>query len=164
MIRIRVLLAVLPLALTSPVVARDSLGIWNDWGAFRDGGVPRCYAIAMAEPAPGRANDFQPYVTVGIWPTRGISGEVHARLSRRPRPGTAVTLSIGGEHFTLQGGESDAWSADPRSNAAIIAALRSAGGMTITTRDRDGHLRHDTYRLSGAASAIDAATLGCARR
>jgi hypothetical protein len=42
------LIGLLPAA---PATARDSLGIWNDWGAFRDAAVPRCYAIAMAQPS-----------------------------------------------------------------------------------------------------------------
>ena len=43
------------LALTAPALARDSLGMFETWGAFRDPanspGGPRCYAIAKAEHA-----------------------------------------------------------------------------------------------------------------
>jgi hypothetical protein len=32
-----------------PLAAKDSLGVFSDWGSFRDPQVPRCYAIAAAE-------------------------------------------------------------------------------------------------------------------
>jgi hypothetical protein len=144
-------------------MARDSLGIWNSWGAFADAGVPRCYAIAMADKVEGRENEFQPYFTVGNWPRRGMRGEVHVRLSRRLGPGSAVTLSVGGQRFALVAGAADAWAADRRMDAAIVAAMRSASTMTVTARSAAGRVFSDTYVLAGAASAMDAALLGCAQ-
>lgn len=150
------------LACAAPALARDSLGIWADWGAFRDIGVPRCYAIAMATAMPGRHNDFQPYVTVGTWPRRGTRGEVHVRLSRRLAPGGPVKVALGGQTFALVAGQADAWSQDGRMDAAIVAAMRSASDLTVTARAADGRTFKDYYRLAGAASAMDAAALGCA--
>ena len=61
------------LALTTPLSAKDSLGVFSDWGAFRDTAVPRCYAIAM--PAASRLQrDFEPFATIGTWPRRGLRG------------------------------------------------------------------------------------------
>ena len=147
----------------APAMARDSLGIWNTWGAFADAGVPRCYAIAMADTVEGRNNEFQPYFTVGTWPRRNARGEVHVRLSRRLGPGGTVTLSIAGERFSLVAGAADAWAQDRRMDAAIVAAMRSAGSMTITARASGGRGISDSYALAGAASAMDAAMLGCAQ-
>ncbi len=48
-------------------------------------------------------------------------------------------------------------------DAAIVAAMRSAGGMTVTARARDGRGFSDSYSLAGAATAMDAATVGCAK-
>jgi len=39
-------LAFLIAAFATPAQARDSLGVFESWGAFRDPSVPRCYAIA----------------------------------------------------------------------------------------------------------------------
>ena len=47
----RRLLPLILLALASPLAARDSLGVFGQWGAFRDPDVPRCYAIAKAQPS-----------------------------------------------------------------------------------------------------------------
>ncbi len=158
----RLVLAAL-LLVAPPALARDSLGIWNNWGAFSDAGIPRCYAIAMADKVEGRVNEFQPYFTVGTWPRRGTRGEIHVRLSRKLGPGGTVTLSITGQRFTLIAGATDAWAADRRMDAAVIAAMRSAATMSITARSAAGRTFTDVYVLAGAASAMDAAMLGCAQ-
>ncbi len=152
----------LPLLLiASPALARDSLGMFGTWGAFRDGAVPRCYAIAMAEPGRG-PHSFTPYADVGIWPRRGVRGQVHLRLSRRLAPDRPVTLSIGGQTFRLSAGGGDAWAPSPREDAAITAAMRSASTMAVHARDASGKVFSDSYGLAGAATAMDAAMLGCA--
>ena len=49
-----------------------------------------------------------------------------------------------------------AWSRGPAQEAAIIAAMRSAGGMRIEGRSAGGRFI-DRYALDGAPTAIDAA-------
>ncbi len=156
-------LAIAVLLIAAPAQARESLGIWNEWGAFRDPGVPRCYAIAMAHASSGRANETQPYLSIGIWPKRGVRGEVHVHLSRRLAPNARVTLAIGSEKFALTAGAGNAWAQDKRMDAAIIAAMRSASDLAISARAANGRAFRDLYHLSGAASAMDAAALGCAQ-
>ena len=145
-----------------PALARDRLGVWNDWGAFRDAAVPRCYAIAMAADSPGKTRETAPYFTIANWPRRGIHGEIHLRLSRATAPGRPVTLSLGGQKFPLVSGGIDAWAPDRRGDAAVIALLRGNGDAVVTATARDGRPVRDVYHLAGAASAIDAANLGCA--
>ena len=51
----------LPLALAflaAPLAAKDSLGVFTDWGAFRDASVPRCYAIAIPTESKVKAVPF----------------------------------------------------------------------------------------------------------
>lgn len=156
--------ALLALAVTGTALARDSLGVFSTWGAFRDPAVPRCYAITMATKIAGRAQEFQPYFTVGYWPSRNIRGAVHIRLARRLAPGSTVNVSFPEANFTLQTGQADAWPANQTTNAAIIAQLRSARSMVVIARGADGRSFRDSYVLGGAASAMDAAALGCARR
>lgn len=160
--RLPLLLAAL--ALASPLAARDSLGVFGQWGAFRDPGVPRCYAIAMAEePRRGETRERTPYASVGNWPARGVRGQVHVRLSRAVAPGAAISLAVGGRRFALAGSGADAWARDERMDAAIVAAMRSASSMSVSSRDRSGRRFTDRYSLEGAATAVDAATVGCAR-
>lgn len=146
----------------APALARDSLGVFGTWGAFRDPAVPRCYAIAMAAPS-SLQRDYQPYASVGTWPRRQVRGQIHFRLSRKLQPGAAIMLALGGNKFALAGGGGDAWAADRRMDAAIIAALRSASEMTVSAKGADGRGFSNTWQLDGAATAMDAATVACAR-
>ncbi|NTZ42961.1 hypothetical protein G7A66_07645 [Altererythrobacter sp. SALINAS58] len=142
--------------------ARDSLGIFQNWGAFRDGTVPRCYAIAKAEPST-LSRQYRPFASVGTWPKRNIRGQLHIRLSRELAPQATVTLYIGGERYRLASGGGDAWAKDRAMDAAIVAAMRVAGQMIVGGRDSSGRRFSNTYDLSGAATAMDAATVACAR-
>jgi len=159
----RKLMMIAAALVATPLAARDSLGVFATWGAFRDPTVPRCYAIAMARSSE-RARDYQPFASIGTWPKRGVRGQLHIRMSRAVAPNAAIALSVGGRRFALAGGGGDAWAADKAMDAAIVAAMRSARMMTVSARDTRGRSFFDSYPLEGAATAMDAATVGCARR
>ena len=160
---VRHALAILAL-LAVPALARDSLGMFESWGAFRDPGMPRCYAIAMADKPRGAKVDYQAYADVGHWPKRALRNQVHFRLSKRVLPKTPIRLTIDRQQFLLVGGGGDAWAVDRRMDAAIVAAMRSAKAMRVRATAANGRGFSDHYSLPGAASAIDAAALGCAPR
>lgn len=145
-----------------PASARESLGLYATWGAFRDPVAPRCYAIAMADPST-QQREYQPFAAVGTWPRRGVRTQVHFRVSRRLAPDMPIVLSIGDRRFALTGGGGDAWAANAGDNAAIVAAMRSAPRMQVSGRDMQGRRFANSWPLSGAASAMDAAAIGCAR-
>jgi hypothetical protein len=151
----RLLALALLLLAAGPLAARESLGVYESWAAFRDASPPRCYAIAKAQgktPAPA-------YATVSLWPDKGVRGAVHLVLSREVPAQGSVRLTIGDKRFDLVAKGRNAWGADPRADAAIVAAMRSGSRMSVAGRGFT-----DRYTLSGAATAIDAATVGCARR
>lgn len=151
--------------IASPLAAKDSLGVFGQWGAFRDPQTPRCYAIAAAQADTRnvRNREHAPFASIGTWPKRGVRGQLHFRLSRTLAASPTIALSVGGQRFTLTGGGADAWAADQRMDAAIVAAMRSASTMSVSARDSDGRRFTDRYSLAGAATAMDAATVGCAR-
>ncbi|HUD93756.1 invasion associated locus B family protein [Sphingobium sp.] len=154
-------LSTLTLLMATPAGARDSLGIFENWGAFRDPGAPRCFAIA--EPVARRGQARKGFASVGNWPRQRVRGQLHIRLSRTRSTQAPVTLSVGERRFTLVAGQVDAWAPDARNDAQIIAAMRSASSMSVQTVGADGRAFADSYALRGAATAIDAAALGCAR-
>ncbi|MEL7446216.1 MAG: invasion associated locus B family protein [Pseudomonadota bacterium] len=154
------LIALASLGLSSQAAAKDSLGVFSNWAAFRDtAGSPRCYAIAKAQ---GSARDYAPYASVATWPTRNIRGQLHFRLSRRMTDDSQIVLRVGETTFELIGGGGDAWARDKSMDAAIIAAMRSASTMRVSARSAAGGRFTDRYRLNGAATAMDAAVVGCA--
>lgn len=159
--RLVTIFAVLLAGLATPALARDALGMFGEWAAFRDPAVPRCYAIAKAAPSTLQ-RDYQPYADVAFWPKQGVRGQVHFRLSRKLAGDAKITLNIGGQRIALTGGGGDAWAVDKRGDAAIVAAMRSAREMTVSARDARGRGFSNTWQLTGAATAMDAAAVGCA--
>lgn len=154
---------IISIAVASPAAAaRTSLGSFENWAAFRDEAPLRCFAIAR--PARAGGGKWQPFAAVGSWPQSSVRGQFYVRLGRERRAGAPVTLIVGERRFTLTGAGVDAWSPDARTDAAIVATMRSARAMSVATVAATGGGFAETYVLRGAATAIDAAALGCARR
>lgn len=148
------------IALAAPLAARDSLGVYDGWAAFKDEKPLRCYAIAKAQgspPAPA-------YATISNWPDRKVRGTLHLVLSRDVADKTGVRLAVGDKRFTLVVNGRNAWAKDARDDAAIIAALRSATRMSVSASSAKGGTFTDRYTLTGVATAMDAATVACAQR
>jgi hypothetical protein len=154
----------LGLAAAGPLQAqRESLGVFSHWGAFQEKKVPRCFAIT--EPSRRlRAGEERPFASVGYWPDRGVHGQVHFRLGAAKRPGSAVLLKIDDRTYQLLAGPRDAWAQDKRADAEIVLAMRTGVAMTVETRSGRGAVMRDNYGLAGAATAVDAAAIACARR
>jgi len=153
---------VLGLCAAVPAAAQpQSLGIFAARGAFRDGG--RCYAIAQPDEALPPLG-WRPFASIGHWPARGPAGQLHIRLSREKRQGSAVLIRIDGRSFQLAGGGRDAWAPDARADIEIQAAMRTGIELLVETRAADGRAVRDLYRLRGAATAMDAAAIACRPR
>lgn len=154
------LLALGLLMIAAPLAARDSLGVYDGWAAFKDVRPLRCYAIAKEQgspPAPA-------YATVSTWPDKNVRGALHLVLSRDVADKSTVRLVIGDKRFTLIAKGRNAWAKDARDDAAIIAALRSAARMSVSASRVRGGTFTDRYALAGVATAMDAATVACAQR
>ena len=154
------ILATLAPLLAAPAFARDSLGVFGSWGAFRDPETPRCYAIAEPESASIAGG----YATVGFWPAARVRTQIFLRFPRPLDPRRAPALTVGGQRFLLTARGAGAWARDARMDAAIVAAMRSATAMSVSAIGARGGTMTARWRLRGAATAIDAAALGCARR
>jgi hypothetical protein len=143
-------------------LARESLGAFDGWGAFRDSDPQRCFAIS--EPVDATIGKWHPFASVATWPQQNIRGQIHIRLSRERRSKADVMLTVDDRRWRLVAGRFDAWAPSARHDAFIIAKIRSAKSMSVTSVAATGGGFADTYRLKGAATAIDAAALGCARQ
>ena len=149
------------LMLGQPVAeGRQSIGIFGQWGAYREAQPNRCFAIAQPMRGP-RPEGWQPFASVSYWPQRGAAGQVHFRLSRQKRQGSAILLRIDDRTFQLAGGGVNAWAPDSRSDREIVRAMRMGVGMSVETRSVRGALVRDYYQLRGAATAVDAAAIDC---
>ena len=151
------------MAAVQPLGARESLAVVERWGAFRDPETSRCYAISQPVGRARRDAQWEAFAAVGYWPRQGVRGQINIRLSRALKQGSEAVLVIGGQRFRLIGGGADVWAQDRQGDAAILAAMRSGNRMLVAGVSASGARFVDDYRLRGAATAIDAAALGCAR-
>ncbi|MBA3675985.1 MAG: hypothetical protein H0W74_01095 [Sphingosinicella sp.] len=163
--RLAIFLIVLPVVTATAAAAeaqRRPLGIFFKWGAFEDQKPRKCFAIT--EPAGHEGAKSAPaFASVTSWPGRGAVPQLHFRLARKKRPGSAVILKIDGRSFQLLAGGANAWARNEGADAQIIAAMRTGVRMSLNTRAEQGGLIRDIYPLRGAATAIDAAIIACAR-
>lgn len=145
-------------------LARDVLGIYKEWAAFRDrepaGKPSRCYAIAQPGDIAGEP-EREAFVSVGVWANNGVRGQFHVRLSRDRSTSAVAMVSLGGRSFRLTGNRSDLYAESRAMDRAIIAAIRTSSSLSVESIGRDGGPLVDAYNLKGAASAIDAARIGC---
>lgn len=143
----------------APAVPVQALAAQGSWAAHKFG--ERCEAAARPlQPAARR----QPEARAGFsFTLRGPGrGQFHVRMSRVPRAGSNVMLTIGERPFMLIARGDWAWSRGPLQEAAILEAARAATSMRIEARDGGGRRFADRYLLDGAPTAIDAAAAGCA--
>jgi hypothetical protein len=141
-------------------IARDRLGVYHVWAAFKDPELPRCYAIAAPESRV--SGSIRPgYFSVGFWPTKGVRHQIYVSLSRDRSSNSGVTISVGGRRFRLTTTNAGGWATDRQMDVAVIAAIRSSASLSVESIGRDGRAIVDAYSLRGAPSAIDAAAAGC---
>lgn len=145
----------------APVFAKDRLGVYQGWAAFRDAQTPRCYAIAAPQEISGTA-EYKGYFSIGFWPKKAITHQIYVRLSRARSSNSGITVSVGGRRFRLISSPQGGWASDRRMDLAIIAAMRSSASLSVESIGRNGRPIVDAYALRGSPSAIDAAALGCA--
>ena len=154
--RMRVIaVALLVMTLAAPGLAAGRILLaGGNWAAIeRAGGC-----LASGRSARVAAKDqVQAVAGFAFTPDRRRWGEFHARLSRVPRAGSSVILTVGKQPFLLTMRGDWAWSRGPAQEQAIIAAIRSATGMRVEARDGAGRRFSDPYPLEGAPTAIDAA-------
>lgn len=149
--------------LASSAAARETVGVYKVWAAFRDDAPQRCYAVAGPAGLPAGATS-PAFVAVATWPTRRTFNQLNFRLSRSARGGSAILLGVDGRVFQLGGRRFNAWAPGRAADRAIVAAMRTGVLATVSARDENGNAFSDRYALTGAASAIDAAALACLPR
>lgn len=158
------LAALLLLPLLTPLALhaaeRQTLGVFGEWAAFRDAEGPRCYAIAKPFSTHG-APQFKSYASVGNWPNSRIRSQFYVRLSKPLGKGRELRLTIGERRFILRGNGMHGWAGDARMDAAIASAMRASDHLRVYGTTESGGTINDIYNLRGAATAIDAAALGC---
>jgi hypothetical protein len=152
-------LFVMLLAVAAPAAAQQIVFAGGHWAAIDRGAACEAGSRALRLATKGKVQARAGFAFDAVGPRRG---QFFALLSRIPRPGSTIVLTVGDQPFLLVSNGPWAWSSGPAQERAIIAAARAASGMTIRSRDQAGSRFTDRYMLDGAATAIDAAAARCA--
>ena len=152
-------LFILLLVIAAPSRAESIVYAGPAWAAIDRGGTCEALSRSVRVAAKGKVQAIAGFTFSA---DRRRWGEFHTRLRRMPRGGAAVMLRIDQQPFMLVSRGNWAWSSGPAQDQAIIAALRTARGMSVESRDGAGRRFVDPYSLDGAATAIDAAAATCA--
>ncbi|SEL63205.1 hypothetical protein SAMN05216382_2341 [Sphingomonas palmae] len=143
---------------------RDAIGVWQRWGAIRDAGPPRrCFALARPVTASGGTDTRGGFASVAARADPAGRQAVFVRFSAARALGTPITLAMGERRFALRGDARGARAPDAATDRAIVSAMRGGRSMSVSVVAVGGRPFADTYLLDGAATAIDAASLACAR-
>ena len=149
--------AALLLIIAGPASAAQLLFAGGQWVALDRGGTceaaSRSVRIAQKDKVQARA---------GFAFDGSRHAQFFAQLSRVPRAGSTVILTVGEQPFLLVNRGDWAWSRDAGQEAAIVSAVRAGSGMRIQARDQAGGRFTDRYLLDGAPTAVDAAAARCA--
>ena len=150
-------LTAIALLAAAPASAAGLIWAGGQWAAIDRGSSCEAGARSIRIASKGKVQGH-----AGFAFDRSRNGQFFAQLSRLPRAGSTVVLTVGAQPFLLAARSDWAWSTGHAQEAAIIAAARSGGGMRIESRDQAGSRFVDRYLLDGAATAIDAAAAHCA--
>ncbi len=144
----------LALASASPAFAKDSLGIFGDWGAFKQGAS--CYATtASTSAAQGRKGPA--YLTVTLW-AGNRAPQVMLGLGTAAK---AARLTAGGQGFTPSIRGDAAWMPDSRGDSLLIQALSASSNATVSMISPRNNRLTDRYSLKGFNEAWKAVLAAC---
>lgn len=150
-------LAILTLLVSVPAAAQQLLYAGGQWAALDRGSTCEAAARSIRIALKGKVQ-----ARAGFGFDGARHGQFFAQLSRVPRAGSTVMLTVGEQPFLLVNRGGWAWSRDSAQEAAIVSAVRASSGMRIQARDQAGTRFTDRYLLDGAPTAVDAAAARCA--
>lgn len=137
--------------------------VFDDWEAHAvNSSDPTCYIGSRPTKQEGRYTTRGPaYVLVTHRPKEKSFNVVNVEAGYTYKDGSDVTVTIGGQTFTLftQGGQ--AWARDSATDAALVKAMRAGAAMTVVGTSSRGTRTTDTYSLKGFTAAYQAIGKAC---
>ena len=157
------------LSLTNAAQAqtRTSLGIYGDWGEYRDPASGVCYALTVPQRSTlsrssARRGDAYLAVTYGRGADTGRSAAQPYWRAGFPIDGdTPVALRIDSRAFELAARQEEAWASSSAADTSILAAMRLGQIATVRSVSTRGTVVTDSYSLKGFSAAMDAARTRC---
>jgi invasion protein IalB len=157
-------LLIFVLGMPQAMAAQTLLGSSRDWDAFvvTEGKTKSCYmraAPSKTEPAGAKRSEI--YLFVTHRPASKVVNEVSVIVGYPFKPGSAATLSIGKQNFTLFTEGDGAWVEKPADEARVIAAMKQGDRLTLSGVSARGTKTTDTYSLAGFSAALKTINKAC---
>ncbi|WP_134678523.1 invasion associated locus B family protein [Paracoccus ravus] len=159
--------ALIAAALTTPVLAQDSIGNSGSWTAFSASSPKECWAVsapvesrntdADGNPKEVTRGDIRLYVTY----RPGQAGEVSFAGGYPFASGSTVELNVGGQVFKLFTEGESAWAESPAADGKLISALRAGSSATVSGQSGRGTVTKDSFSLSGITAMTNKAQSAC---
>ena len=162
-------MAVFVLGLTG-AAAQTAVEAHRDWSVFEAGDAGSKVCWIVTRPTASRATrggqtvqvrrgDI--FLMVAERPGAGVTSEVSFLAGYPFKPGSTVSIRIGGSTFTLQTDGENAWTPSPAEDAKLVAAMRRGANAQATGESSRGTETRDTFSLLGFTAALTASKKRC---
>lgn len=144
---------------TSPAFAAQPtlLSTYGNWKVYKADGV--CFAACQPEKSEGdytKRDDA--FLMVSFRPSEGVKGEVSSILGFPAKSDSTAEVMIDGDKFVVHTTEEAAFVDD---DAKVVNAMKKGSKFILQSQSKRGTNIKDTYSLSGATNAIEAAQKAC---
>jgi invasion protein IalB len=149
--------AILLVPLVASAEATTVEGTFGSWSLYSNDatGSKLCFVAATpSEKKPANANRGPALLYVSAWPKDGIRSEVSVKLGYPVKPDSTVTVTIGGDTFSLFPKDERAFVADTTQELKLVEALKKGSKADVTATSARGTETTDTYTLSGLTQAL----------
>ena len=156
-----------------PLMAQSAerVAAHTDWSVFVASDPKECYLVSPpkssaakrdGQPAEVQRGDIRLFVS--FRPGENVSNEVSFTGGYPFKEGSAVSLVVGSDSFSLSPGkgESGEWAwTNPSDDARAVAAMRRGSGAKLSGTSSRGTTTEDTFSLSGFTAAVEDAEARC---
>jgi len=146
-----------PAAPKSGSGAAQQLGRDGSWTAYQaqDGTGRVCYVVGQPQKSePGNAARKPPMAMVTHRPGEKIANVVSFVEGYPIKPGSEVSIDIGGSKFDLFTKDDSAWARTAELDRMIVTSLGKAKQVVVRGTPQKGAATTDTYALAGFAKAL----------
>jgi hypothetical protein len=163
----------LALACAGPAFGQSAerVAAHTDWSVFVAGAPKECYIVSPPKESiatrDGQRTEVQRgdiRLFVAFRPGENVSNEVSFTGGYPFKEGSAVSLVVGSDSFSLSPGkgESGEWAwTNPSDDARAVAAMRRGSGAKLSGTSSRGTTTEDTFSLSGFTAAVEDAEARC---
>lgn len=149
---------------STPAHAATLIKAFKDWSVFAHEEKPKKICFVASQPKrtlPKGVNRDPIYFYVSAWPDDGIKTEVSIRLGYPVRSTVPVSVTIGGEKFSLFAKGDKAFVSDSTDELKLIDAMKKGDSMTVQATSKRGTRTSDSYSLRGISDALKGLQKSC---